>query len=185
MTTIIAVELKNRVIFGSDSQATSGYSKIHMDGGKIETVGEYTFGVAGVAELLLRLRRIEWPVVEGDTDEHVHERLIPFLLEQQSQIFKDFGISEEDDNPFFSPPISSVIVSVRGRVYDLNLVKGLSPIRRAHGTYSIGSGADYALGALAGAQKLDEKAVLRALEAAARNDIGTSGPFTVKTIRTR
>ena len=39
--------------------------------------------------------------------------------------------------------------------------------------------------ALAMLQKLDEKAVLRALEAAARNDIGTSGPFTVKTVRTR
>lgn len=185
MTTIVFVETPAAVFAGSDSQVTSGHSKVPLADGKIATVGDFTFGVAGLFELLGRLQRAEWPAVEGDTDAFVNDTLIPWLLEQQSKIFADFNISEDSDNPFFQPPRSAVLLSVRGRVYEIELVKGMTPVRNANGTYSIGSGSVYALGSLSGTSRRDKKAVLNALEAAAQNDIGTSGPFVVKTVKTR
>jgi ATP-dependent protease HslVU (ClpYQ) peptidase subunit len=183
MTTIVAVEDHGRVHIGSDTQVTAGFSKTSLAGGKINTVGEYTFGLAGLFELIERLKRTEWPSVEGDVEAHVHDTLIPWLLEQQSAMFTDFGIDENSDNPFQRVPRSTVLLALRGKVYEISLEKGISPLHKGDGRYAIGSGTSYALGSLGSAKKNDRRAVLNALEAASKNDLGTSGPFVVKTVR--
>jgi ATP-dependent protease HslVU (ClpYQ) peptidase subunit len=183
LTTIVAVEDRGRVHLGSDSQATLGSSKMAIAGGKIISKDGYTFGLAGVAEMLTRLKRTDWPQVSGDLDTFVADELLPFLLETQSTMFRDFGIDENSDNPFNQPPISAILLAVQGRVFELELVKGLSPLRREDGRYTIGSGSKYARGALGAARKNDRRTVLAALEAASKNDIYTSAPFVVKTVR--
>jgi ATP-dependent protease HslVU (ClpYQ) peptidase subunit len=183
LTTIVAVADRGRVHIGSDSQVSSGHSKISLEGGKISRNGEYTWGLAGLLEMIERLKRAEWPAVEGDVETHVREVLTPFLLETQSQMFEDFGIDENSDNPFFQAPRSTVLVTVRGKIFELHLEKGLSPLRRADGKYAIGSGSVYARGALNGTRKTGKNVVLAALEAAAENDLYTHGPFYVKTVR--
>lgn len=183
MTTIVAVEDRGRVHIGSDSQATLRAEKMAIAGGKIVTKGEYTFGLAGVAEMITRLKRAEWPTVSGDLDEFVTAELLPFLLNAQSEMFKDFGIDENSENPFQPVPRSAVLLATHGRVFELELVQGLSPLRREDGKYTIGSGSVYARGALNSSSKTDKKVVFSALEAASKNDIYTSAPFVVKTVR--
>lgn len=183
MTTIVAVADHGRVHIGSDSQVSSGHSKISLEGGKISRNGEYTWGLAGLLEMIERLKRTEWPAVEGDVAEHVTNTLIPFLLEVQSKMFEEFGIDEKSDNPFQQVPRSTVLVTVRGKIFELELHPGVSPLRRADGKYAIGSGTSYARGALNASSKTDKKVVLGALEAAAQNDLYTSGPFLIKTVR--
>ena len=183
MTTLVAVRDHGRVHIGSDSQATLDNSKTAVAGGKITTTGRYTYGVAGLAEMMFRLQRSEWPAFSGDPDKFVVDTLIPWLLGTQDELFADFGISEDSDNPFQQVPRSTVLLALAGEIYELQLVKGLSPLKRADGKYAVGSGSVYARGALNASSKTDKKLVLGALEAAAKNDLYTSGPFVVKTVR--
>lgn len=181
MTTIIGVQLRNRTILASDSQASMGLKKTYMAGGKIATVGEYGFGLAGVAELFLRLKRADWPEVDRsvDPEKFVNDTVLPFVLSEQERLFNDFEVPE----PLRGQLTSGVIVTFSGRVFELTLVKGISPLPEARGVYSIGSGSQYALGYLGGVKKLNEDVVLTALKAAAHVDGGSSGPFVVKTFR--
>lgn len=181
MTTIIGVQLRNRTILASDSQASMGLKKTYMAGGKIATVGKYGFGLAGVAELFLRLKRVDWPEIdrEVDPERFVNDTVLPFLLAEQNKMFDEFDIPEARRGDY----ASSVILTFSKRVFELQLVKGLSPMAEARGVYSVGSGSRYALGSLGGVKKLNEDTVLTALKAAAHVDGGSSGPFVVKTFR--
>lgn len=179
MTTIVAVTDGKRVHIGSDSQATAGMRKHSIAGGKIIAVGDYTLGVAGLYDLMARLKRTEFPAVTGDIDAHVHDTLIPFLLEQQSILLTEFEVPEEQQHQY----ASQILLALRGRVYEIALVKGVSPLQETTGRYAIGSGTTYAIGALGAAKKNTAAAVLTALQAAAKHDAGTSGPFVVKTVR--
>lgn len=176
MTTVIAVERKDRLIFGSDTQATEGNHKHSVDGGKFIQTAGYTFGLAGIWEMFAKLKNAELPQLEGDdVDAHMHRVFAPFVSNLQDELFDDFGIDK--DSPF--APGSHLLVGYAGRLYDLRI--GGTPIRTVDGVYSIGSGSRYAFGALAGSRRKDEKAVKHALESAARYDAYTSGPFYVET----
>lgn len=184
MTTILAIENRGRVHIGSDSQASTSWSKTAIKGGKINTVGPYTFGVAGLFEMIERLKRAEWPeFAGGDAERHVVDIVLPWMLETQSKMFEDFGIDESSDNPFHRVPRSSVLLAFRGQVFPLHLEKGVSPLFRHDGKYAIGSGAEIAGGAMRATPKRSEAVVLSALRAAALDDLYTSGPFVVKTVR--
>lgn len=183
MTTLVAIKDHGRVHIGSDSQATLDRSKTAVAGGKISSTGRYTYGVAGLAEMMFRLQRTEWPTFQGEPDKFVVDTLIPFLLDTQTNMFKEFGIDEDSENPFQQVPRSVVLLALAGEVYELYLEKGLTPLKREDGKYAVGSGSVYARGALNATSKTDRKVVLNALEAAAKNDLYTSGPFVIKTVR--
>src|SRR5690606_1564596 len=157
-------ETPRGVILGSDSQASTRYNKTAIKGGKIVINGEYGWGLCGLFEMIERLKRAEWPDVEGDAEQHVLNTLIPFLTNEQSKMFEEFGIDEESDNPFQPVPRSSVLLALRGKVYEIRLENGFSPLHREDGKYAIGSGTEYARGALNASRKNDRKVVLSALE---------------------
>ena len=158
-----------------------GLKKTYMAGGKIASVGKYGFGLAGVAELFQRLKRADWPEVDRavDPERFVNDTVLPFLLGEQSRMFQDFEVPEELRENY----ASAVMLTFSKRVFELQLVKGLSPLPEARGVYSVGSGSEYALGYLGGVTKINEETVLTALKAAAHIDGGSSGPFVVKTFR--
>jgi hypothetical protein len=158
-----------------------GLKKTYMAGGKIGSVGKYGFGLAGVAEMFMRLKRADWPEVDRsvDPERFVNDTVLPFLLAEQARMFEDFEVPEAVREQY----ASSVIVTFSRRVFELALVKGLSPMPEARGVYSTGSGSEYALGYLGGVTKINEDTVLTALKAAAHNDGGSSGPFVVRTFR--
>jgi ATP-dependent protease HslVU (ClpYQ) peptidase subunit len=177
MTTVIAVETKRGVIFGSDTQVTSGFQKSQLAAPKFFQKNDYVIGLAGVWEMFSVLKRSELPAVEtDDLDAHMREVFLPVANQLENEMLEKFGVPANHPNA----PHSSLLVSVRGAVYEVDLNDGQAPWRKGSGYSAIGSGSRYALGSLGGARKLDLKAVEAALLAASRNDIGTSGPFIVK-----
>lgn len=169
MTTIIAVETPNGVIFGSDSQSTMGHQKETLESGKIFTQGEYTIAVAGRARYMQVLKHTTLPRVRTeDIDQHVGGVLMPRLgrLETAADM---------------KPGESIMILAVRGRAY--LIIPSDSYERNASGIYGIGSGSEYALGYLASVPGTPTQAdVLNSLEVAAKFDAYTSAPFKVVTV---
>lgn len=172
MTTIIAVQNRNHVIMGSDSQVTSGHSKSAMFSGKIVESGPYTFGLAGNFYTWDALVDVEWPAPPprgSDLRRFAKTVVAPFL-------------SEVDSEASGGHPTSQVLFALQGEVF-LAQDSVLAP--KVHlGRYSIGSGSQYAMGVLNSIPRgrTTIKDVRRALEGAASSDIGTSGPFVVKKV---
>lgn len=169
MTTIIAIEQKDRVIFGSDSQATMGLQQTPIESGKVFTRGDYTIAAAGTLQLLQVLKHAELPRVEdADIDRHVSTVFIPTL----HSLLAEAELKPEE--------AGLLLMAVKRRVY---LIVGGTYLRNASGVYAIGSGSTYALGALAHVSNPGYKDIEHALKVAAKYDIGTSGPFKVSFIR--
>lgn len=133
--------------------------------------------------MIERLKRAEWPAFEGgDPERHVVDVVLPFLLDTQTKMFEEFGIDENSESPFQRVPRSHVLLAFKGRVFDLYLLRGRSPLFRQDGKYAIGSGGEVAGGAIRSTNKRGEAVVLRGLKAASIDDLYTSGPFVVKTV---
>lgn len=180
MTTVVAVETKRGLIFGSDTQSTLGHTKIRKPGAKFFQQGDFVFGAAGLAEYAEELKATELSALEGDAHMHVTTTLAAELDAVQRRVFEQLGLPEE----FRNQAGSSVIIGAAGKLYSYWVGgDGGRPSTNGDGFVGVGSGSDYALGVLAGAPRRDEKTVLRALEASAHHDIYTSGPFHVKTFR--
>lgn len=178
MTTIVAVERNDRVIFGSDTQATSGSTKKAMKGGKILESGPYVFGLAGLADMIHELHFTDLPPLEtDDVARHMHDVFAPYVSEVQNNLFEKLGIPAQYQRDYGS----HLLVAVNGSVFDLRI--GGKPYQHEDGKYAIGSGSVFALGALAPVKNPGPRDVARALAAAAHNDIYTSGPFKIKTVK--
>lgn len=169
MTTIVAVENRDHILIGSDTQITAGYQSHGTESAKVFTNGEYTFGVAGRFRMLQAVKHARLPKIPEDledVDAFVSTILGPFI----NRLEKDAKCD----------PFESVYMTIiRGRIY---LIDGDGTyVRNQKGIYSVGSGSTYALGALSNLEREPTEAdVLRALRAAEYNDIGTSGPFHIQ-----
>lgn len=169
MTTIIAVENSDHVLIGCDSQATSGYESNTLEGGKIVTNGEYVIGVAGRLRMLQGIQYAKLPDIPSgisgsDLDDFVSTKLGPAIQKTEKRL----DCAQQ----------SIYLFVVRGRVY--TLMGDGAFLHAPEKVSSVGSGSSYALGSLlsvAGEPK--EGDVRKALEAASRKDIHTSGPFRV------
>lgn len=155
MTTIIAVETAKGNYWGWDSQVSFGGSKDSLEPGKVFSNGEYIIGVAGYWADSQNLRYSKLPKVpEGDidVDRFITTKVIPRI----HKLTKSKSI---------------VLLETRGRVYS---IMGGSWVRNEDGVYAVGSGADYAVGAVvAGANPIE------ALQIAANYDSGTGGRLTM------
>lgn len=170
MTTIVAVENSDHVLIGSDSQVSAGFQKSRLEEGKIIKNGGYTIAVAGRLRMLQALKHATLPVIPReawDVDEFVSTTLAPAISALEK------SIECESDSQY--------LFVIRGRVY--NIHGDGTYLRDPSGKYSIGSGSDYALGALFGVEgETTQQDVRQALRAAARHDMGTSGPFFVSKV---
>lgn len=172
MTTIIAVDGQNDIKFAWDSQTTwmgramTGVVKVFENGPVI-------FGVAGSARGADVLRHMSVPdrreyEPDFDNERWIVTKLVPAIIEE----FRD--VSAADPGQFDAE--TSVILSVGGEVG--YLASNMSFVKDATGTYAVGSGSPYALGALsAGANPK------KAVEIARDWDLYTGGEVETKTVR--
>lgn len=169
MTTIIAVQNSNHVIMGSDSQVTSGYEKSSLPQGKIFSNGDYTFGAAGRFRLLQMLQHMDLPSPDGGSLERfMAVDLVPHIERAAKE--QSAGFHE-----------SAILVAINGSVFEIS--GDGSVLQSGDGVYSIGSGSTYAKGSLSAVDgEPNVNDVRKALEAAARRDVGTSGPFFIRKI---
>ena len=170
MTTIIATQTDHGVVMIADSQINStGKPYFHEDMVKIIERNRYLIGVAGRVVALQSIQNSWNPPslpanYKGSLYNFVITKIVPSLkmFIDESKMFSD---KEKEDGELFS-----ILFAIKGEVFEID--EDYSVARRSDGIYAIGSGADFALGALmAGAESMD------AMQIAASLDVNTHAPF--------
>lgn len=174
MTTIVAVQYKDRCVFGADNQVTDGTGRIyrHPDMSKITEKGPYLIAGSGEVQPCDVAQHI-WkpPTVTASDRKDIHHFVITKVMSSLRECLKSNGYNfEEERDKSDNGPRFNFLIAVNGKVFDIS--DDLSVCRTDSGFYGVGNGAAYALGALhAGATILD------ALKIAESLDAYTSGPF--------
>lgn len=173
MTTIIGVQNADGCVIASDSRvADNGKVYTHPEMVKAVERGSYIVGGAGdYRALQVVLHGWQPPLVSAKAKQNLYEFVINKVAPSLKSTLTEAGIeftksSENDDNKFEL----QLIIGINGTIFELD--SDFAVAMNDTGLYAIGSGGDYALGALhAGATVLD------AMRIAAVNNNGTSAPF--------
>lgn len=171
MTTIVALEEFDRVVFAADTRV-SGY---HLNDGWVDKIvrnGWFTFAAAGLLRSIqvLQYAKLPVPPVVRDTDtvdRFVTKELVPAIKEA----FEEADAGDAKDE-------SVILAAVSNRVY--MFYGDGSWTRSPSGRYAVGSGADYALGALEAGVSPEE-----AIRIASLYDSGTNSDARVVEITNR
>lgn len=170
MTTIVALQGKNRVLFGADSQVTSGSGRIqrHKQMTKINQTGNYLIAGSGECAPCDIAQHI-WkpPVPRGAEVNDIYRFMIAKVVPSLKACFKEqeYKWDKDDDETKFH-----FLIALKGQVFEL--ADDMSISLDANGFYGVGSGSHFAIGALEAGATITE-----ALKIAAKNDAYTSEPF--------
>jgi ATP-dependent protease HslVU (ClpYQ) peptidase subunit len=187
MTTIAAVQGRGWAVVGYDSLvsiSTGGRSYgLPTDAGKCFEVGEYLFGIAGDFRAVNIVSHNFRPPDAGknsgtELDKFMVSKFVPAL----KKCFSDNSYGKDAEHG------SDILVVANATVYELGAYYDC--LRDSRGLYAIGSGGDYALGALIALDGEGRRTVgkakenmERALQIAAYVDTATSEPIYIRTKR--
>ena len=170
MTTIIAIQQKNKVLFGADSQVTSSSGRIQRHKEMIKISERGPFIIAGSGECApCDIAQHIWnpPRPTGNEWKDLYHFMIAKVVPSLKACFKENEYKwdiDEDEAKF------CFLIAIAGQVFEL--ADDMSISLNDTGFYGVGSGSSYAIGALEAGSSLSES-----LEIAARNDAYTSSPF--------
>lgn len=191
MSTVVVVRKGSEAVIGADTLAKFGsmnerpeYVENHS---KLVRAGSGWIGVVGHASLPLVLEhylaRLDRPPKLGSV-----QQIFAFSLELHDALKEDYHLltdEEDDEAPPFESSQLDCLVANRGGLFGLYRMRSVHRYTRF---YAIGSGGDFALGAMRAVydQLDDPAAIARAgLEAAADFDDSTGGPFEVQRLTLR
>jgi ATP-dependent protease HslVU (ClpYQ) peptidase subunit len=162
-------EHETGVTIGFDSQVSMGWQAEDLEQPKVFVNRGIVYGVAGALVDSNTLKYADLPSVaevDWDVDRWVATRLLPAIR----GALQAAGVLEVNNGKIKSG--CSILAVVKGRVYNIGHDTAFS--RNTKGIYAIGSGSDYALGAMAA-----DATIRQALDIAAAHDMGTGGRLTV------
>lgn len=170
MTTIIAVQSNNGVVFGADSQVTASNGRKYSAQSMVKISERNGYIIAGSGECApCDIAQHIWlpPIPTAKDKRDLYHFMIAKVIPSLKQCFKDndYKANADDDDTAFS-----FLISVSGELFEV--ADDFSISRDDSGFYGVGSGSGYAIGALYAGASMDE-----ALTIAARNDAYTSAPF--------
>jgi ATP-dependent protease HslVU (ClpYQ) peptidase subunit len=173
MTTIVGVQAANGCVIAFDSRVAEG-GKVYTHPEMVKAVerGSYIIGGAGdYRALQVTLHGWQPPVVNAKAKQNLYEFVINKVAPSLKSTLVKAGIefnkgSEDSDNKFEL----QLLIGINGTLFEID--SDFAVAMNNTGFYAVGSGGDYALGALhAGVTVLD------AMKIAALNNNGTSAPF--------
>lgn len=183
MTTIAGIQGESWAVIGFDSRVTEDNQKIYTlpkDSGKVFKNGNYLLGAAGDMRAINLLHHVfKPPVISATTfglklDKFISTHFIPEL----KKCFEDASYSKDGEHE------SQLMVIVNGTLYEIG--NDFSWATDESGVYAIGSGSDYALGAMHASLETRKKTITtcktiirQAISISSRLDPGTSGPIHV------
>lgn len=178
MTTIVAVQYSDKVMFVSDNQVTGddGRTYHHAKMEKVTQRGEYLIAGSGEVGPCDIAQHIWIPpkVTPKDRQDIYHfmiAKVMPSLRKCLTENGHDFNEGKGDGKG--GEARFNFLIAVNGEVFDV--ADDCSILMSDDGIYGVGSGASYAIGALhAGAKPLT------AIKIAEKLDAYTSGPFLTK-----
>jgi ATP-dependent protease HslVU (ClpYQ) peptidase subunit len=175
MTTILAVQQADKVMFGADSQttATTGKRYTHPSMTKLTEKGQYIVACAGDVSACDIVHHLWTPPTPRVADwEDLYVFVVSRVVISLKECFKSHEYkwqNEKDDDGGFT-----ILLAVGGVVFEID--DDMSVAIDQGGLYGIGSGSDIGLGALAAGASLET-----ALTIAEKFDVYTAAPFIFKT----
>jgi ATP-dependent protease HslVU (ClpYQ) peptidase subunit len=170
MTTIIAVQSDDGVVFGADSQVTAPSGRKYSATRMVKIVERNDYIIAGSGECApCDIAQHIWipPKPNAKDKKDLYHFIIASVVPSLKQCFKDNDYkptSEDDENSF------SFLIAICGEVFEI--AEDFSVSLDDSGFYGVGSGSGYAIGALNAGATIEQ-----ALSIAAKNDAFTSAPF--------
>jgi ATP-dependent protease HslVU (ClpYQ) peptidase subunit len=194
MTTIVAMQGASYAAIGTDSRISSfdegglAYQITTLGAGssKIGYNGKYILGAAGDVRAINILHHAFTPPTPSPSikgkklDAFITNKFIPALRECFE--LQGYAMPERDSSEHLAEHGSTILVAIHGTIY---VIEGdYSWTSDSSGIYALGTGAPYALGALAVLAKNNQltqanakKAILHSLQVASKFDPYTGPPF--------
>jgi ATP-dependent protease HslVU (ClpYQ) peptidase subunit len=175
MTTILAVQHEDKVVFGADSQttATTGKRYTHPHMTKLTEKGHYIVACAGDVAACDIVHYLWTPPNPKVTDwENTYVFVVTRVVPSLKECFKTHEYkwqNDKDDEGGFT-----ILLAVGGTVFEID--DDMSVSLDVGGLYGVGSGSDFGIGALASGATLK-----KALSISAKFDVYTAAPFIFKT----
>ena len=178
MTTILAIQHPDKVSLGADSQVTAGNGRIanHPQMVKISQKGDYIIAGAGECAPCDIAQHIWVPPVPSAKDwNNLYHFMIAKVVPSLKACFKEneYKWDVEDDETKFA-----FLMIIGGEIFEI--ADDFSVCLDGKGYYGVGSGSDFAIGALSAGATVKE-----ALKIASDNDAFTSPPFIYHTQQKR
>lgn len=176
MTTIIGIQLDNGCILVADSLVTddTGRKYSHPAMKKLVERGQFIVGVSGdwtICNIVQHHWNPPSPTVKDRQD--LYHFMVAKVAPSLRQCLIEHGYSFDDQNGKKDGESFHFLVAVSGTIFDID--QELSVTMNSDGIYAVGSGGDFALGALhAGAD------AHIAMEVASRLSALTAGPYISK-----
>jgi len=182
MTTIAAIQGEDFAVIGFDSRLTRGEgSRVYTlprGNGKVSRNGSYLIGAAGdLRAINLVADVLKLPDPDGYTAAKLDKFFSTTIVPKIRSCFEDSGYGKDGSQD------SDLIVCINGQVYELG--GGYDWNRDSSGIYGIGSGGDYAVGALhciveKGITIEDAKEAMKtAMEIALKLDSASGAPINI------
>lgn len=184
MTTLVAIQGESWAVIAYDSRVTEDKQKIFSlpkDSGKVVKNGSYLLGAAGDLRAVNLLAHVFKPPTVGASlygaklDKFISSSFVPEL----KKCFEEASYSKDGEMD------SQIMVLVNGVIYEIGV--DYSWARDESGIYAIGSGGDFAIGALHATLETRKrtlataKALARqALMIASKMDVGTAPPIYIQ-----
>lgn len=168
MTTIVGVQYQDHSIIAGDTGIfAEGKIYAHDDMVKVIEKNGYVIAAAGDFRVLqLVLHAWTPPKIPVRYKEKLYEAMINIIVPSLRKLFEDNSIVFDKDTDI------GILISVNGQIFEIDQFYTVA--RNNHGYYGIGSGSDFALGAL-----MADASPELAVEIASRNNNQTSNEVKV------
>lgn len=163
MTTIVGVQYDNHSVIAADTGVfAEGKIYKHEQMVKVVEKNGYVIAAAGDFRVLQLLLHV-WnpPKLVAKYKGNLYEAVIQKVVPSLKKLFDEHSVVFDKDTEI------GILISINGQLFEIDQYYAVA--RNSHGLYGIGSGSDFALGALT-VDASPEEAVL----AAAKNNNGTS-----------
>ncbi len=168
MTTIVAVQGGSIATIGAESFTTYGDRPFfHKDVKKIIHSGKWLVATAGDANACDLIANV-WKPPTPRGNKNLHDFVATTVIKSLRKMFAENNYQQQPKDDGFD-----LLLACNGEVFQIT--NDFTLLRTSTGIYGIGSGADYAVGALMAGATVEE-----AIKIAVKLDINSGGPIQIE-----
>jgi ATP-dependent protease HslVU (ClpYQ) peptidase subunit len=179
MTCVIGLVQAGKVYIGVDSAAVAGWTRRQSLQKKVFRRGPFLIGYTTSFRMgQLLEHHLDVPRQRDNQTDMTY--MVTEFVEAARKLFKEKGFSKVESN---SESGGQFLIGYKGELYSIE--KDFQVGHIADGFDAVGSGSDFALGAMKALHRTPAaRRIRRALEIAAHFSMGVCGPFYVRTLNT-
>lgn len=181
MTCIVGIVERKTVYIGGDSASVAGWTSRITRLPKVFKKGPFLIGYTTSFRMGQLLEHSLQVPAQAQTDRDDMRYMVTVFVEHVRTLLKDRGMAKIEAN---AESGGQFLVGYRSRLYSVQ--SDFQVNEMADGFDAVGSGAEYALGAISALRGVSPIPRLkRALEISARFNMGVCGPFFVRSQKSR